>query len=128
MISETIKIDVYDFRLFVIVCRKDQDTEEELKKELNKLNLPDDFISDAMEGFNEGGWGGQYIFDGSTRTACIEIHNCDKTWKIAGVLTHEMDHIRYFIVKKYGLKGTEASAYLAEFLSKKLFPLVLRMK
>ncbi|KKM27050.1 hypothetical protein LCGC14_1578670, partial [marine sediment metagenome] len=89
---------------------------------------PDDFISDTLKNFDDGGWGGQYIICESSRIACIEIHNCDKAWKIAGVLTHEMDHVRGFIVKKHGLKGPEASAYLAGFIGRKLLPLVLRMK
>lgn len=128
MISKAISIDVYDYILYIIVSRKDQDKEEELGKELKALNLPDDFISDSLKNFNDGGWGGQFIFNENTRRACIEIHNCDKAWKMADVLTHEMDHIRGNIVAHHNIEGAEASAYLAGFLGRKLLPFVLRMK
>lgn len=128
MILEAFDIDIYYYNLFIVISRKDQDNADDLEKKLKQLNLPDDFISDTLKNFNGGGWGGQYIISESTRTACIEIHNCDKVWKIADVLAHEMDHVRGFIVKKHNLKGAEASGYLAGFLGRKLLPLVLRMK
>ncbi len=128
MISKTFSIDVYHYDLLIVISRKDQDSTADLKKELKCLNLPEDFISDTLKNFDSGGWGGQYIISEDTRSACIEIHNCDKVWKIADVLTHEMDHVRGFIVKKHNLKGAEASGYLAGFLGRKLLPLVLRMK
>jgi len=128
MISEAFYIDVYDYNLFIVISRKDQDDISALEKELKRLTLPDDFILEALKNFDDGGWGGQYIFDGSTRKACIEIHNCNKAWKAADILVHEMEHIRYQIVEHHGLEGSEASAYLAGFLGRKLLPLVLRMK
>lgn len=128
MISKSFYIDVYSYELMIVVSRKDQDNIEELKKELTRLSLPDNFISDTLKNFDNGGWGGQYIISGSTRSACIEVHNCDKAWKVADVLTHEMDHVRGFIVKNHELEGAEASAYLAGFLGRKLLPLILRMK
>jgi len=128
MISEVINIDVYDYDLFIIISRKDQDEIGMLEKELKRLNLPEDFISDALKNFDDGGWGGQFIFNEVTRSACIEIHNCNKTWKVADVLTHEMDHIRGNIIAHHNLDGREVSAYLAGFLGRKLLPLVLRMK
>lgn len=129
MIIESFLIDVYNYKVDIIIARKDRgDSEEAYKKAMENFNLPDDFMSEELENFEDGGWGGKYIIDKTTRTACIVIHNCNNASKVAEVLTHEMDHIRNFIMKKHGLKGSETSAYLMGYIAKKVLPLVLRMK
>lgn len=111
-----IKVPFYKWKIYSIVVESFEDRKEVLKK-LKALKLTEDHLSDVEALFDNEAINGANCYHnrGGLFSVIITMPHPNAV-ELVSTLLHEGDHIKDIIEEVTRIEGTEAKAYLGEYI------------
>ena len=119
-------IKIYDWDVFYIEVESKKDAKKVVNK-LKSIGVPMDAMDDVGPAIkNNAQNGGEHFYYLPRRWSIILMYKTSNNSRKFEIICHEKRHIEDRIMEHLGLEGTEAGAFIAGYIAKKLTPIILK--
>ena len=103
------------------------DSTQKVVKKLESIGVPKDAMDDVGPAIkNNAQNGGEHFYNLGRRWSIILMYQASNNSRKFEIICHEKRHIEDRIMEHLGLEGTEAGAFIAGYIAKKLTPIILK--
>lgn len=121
MKKKEFKIPLYDTRIILLEMESKEDASA-IGKELKKARVNKEDVADVVVRIGNNSYNGGATYRNSgLKLFIILLYKSTTEKQRLNTLGHEKRHVEDFIIKEYNIEGIEAIAYIAGFLTEKLF-------
>jgi hypothetical protein len=121
MIKKTIKVPLYDYKIILLEIESKEEKSSVLKI-CNHYNIDERVVEEISSNIENDCYnGGITCHNSSCRTIVVLLYRQTNEVVRRRVINHEKRHVEDFILQHLDIDDLEASAYLAGFLSEKIY-------